>query len=575
MTEPSPPDPPPDPALARPPKPWPRAGLVGPLFRWELVRLARRGQDARARFILAAALFVALGLFTLLWFPDAGLFGGGRSLSLQESARFGELFSVAFVVSQLVVLALLTPAYAAGGISEEKERKTFVYVLVSDLTSREIFLGKFLGRLTFLLGVLFAGLPILAITQLYGGVSVHFLIAAYLVTTTTVVLLAAMSAAAAAAVNTYRGALFRAYGLTALHLFVGCVHPVLSPVGILVLVLWNLDGHDPVLFWVVTVGYGAGQLAVAFLAVLLAVYWVRRQRAAVGVAGRPHRPTPERRPREPADPTVVTALPIARPRPRRRPPPTLTPPSQAAPARPRIGRGDPFAWKEWHTTGRQRTADDEALRSMVLAVGIAVGIVVGLVALIALLGGVTAGATGRPTTLWGWVLFLLAAGSLMVHLMQVGVAAAGSIVRERQRLTLELLLALPVERRRILAPKWRASAAKAWVWGLPAVGLLPLGFLVGGAPLAAVPAMWYVPAAVALATSVGLWLGIRSPTQTRATLWLMLLIGALVAAPLVAWAVLDGLGAAAGMAALTGLLALGAGLTWRRAVAAFEQVGRG
>jgi ABC-type transport system involved in multi-copper enzyme maturation permease subunit len=227
----------------------PRAGLIGPLFRWELVRLARRGQDARARFILAVALLFVLTVFTFAWFPNltpSELFvGTSQVLPLAESARFGEQFALAFILAQLGVLVLLTPAYAAGGISEEKEKKTFVFLLVSDLTSREILLGKFLGRLAFVLGVMLAGLPVLAITQVYGGVSLKFLLVGYLITATTVTMLAAVSAAAACATDTFRGALFRGYGLAALHVLVGCgLHPILSPFGIIAL-LFGIEANAP------------------------------------------------------------------------------------------------------------------------------------------------------------------------------------------------------------------------------------------------------------------------------------------------------------------------------------------
>ena len=152
------------PSRRRPPdKKPPRAGLIGPLFSWELLRLARRGQDARARFILAAGLFVILTAFALIWFrgtttPWNLFFGGAQTMRLNESAAFGEAFSLTFVLAQLGVLCLLTPAYAAGGIADEKERKTLIFLLASDLTAREIVLGKFLGRLVFLLGVTAAGL---------------------------------------------------------------------------------------------------------------------------------------------------------------------------------------------------------------------------------------------------------------------------------------------------------------------------------------------------------------------------------------------------------------------------------
>ena len=280
----------PDAAIESEPSPPPiptrkptRAGWVGPLFGWELIRLARRGQDARARFILAVSLLFVLTIFTLVWFRQSDpweLFTAtSQSLPLEQSARFGEQFALTFLFTQLAVLCLLTPAYAAGGISEEKEKQTFIFILISDLTSREILLGKFLGRLVFLLGIMFAGLPILSITQLYGGVSLKFLLFGYLITATTITMLAAISAASAVAVDTYRGALFRSYGLTALHVFVGCgLHPILSPFGIISL-LWGMEANSPDWFYGVGFAYPTVQLLVALGAVMLGVRWVRKMRA--------------------------------------------------------------------------------------------------------------------------------------------------------------------------------------------------------------------------------------------------------------------------------------------------------
>ena len=138
---------------------------------------------------------LTLLVFTVIWFHATYFydlfFGTQQALSLEESSRFGEQFSLALLVAQMAVMVLLTPAYAAGSIAEEKERRTWQYQLATDLSNREIVLGKFFGRFVFLLGILMAGLPVLSLTTLIGGVDILFLIFAYLLTGSTVALLTA------------------------------------------------------------------------------------------------------------------------------------------------------------------------------------------------------------------------------------------------------------------------------------------------------------------------------------------------------------------------------------------------
>ncbi len=600
----------------------PRAGLVGPLFRWELVRLARRGQDHRARFILAVALLFVLTAFTFAWFPHANpselFLGTSQVLSLEASARFGEQFALAFVLAQLGVLVLLTPAYAAGGIAEEKEKKTFVFLLVSDLTSREILLGKFLGRLAFVLGVMLAGLPVLAITQVYGGVSLKFLLVGYLITATTVTMLAAVSVAAACATDTFRGALFRGYGLAALHVLVGCgLHPILSPFGIIAL-LFGIEANAPETFWCIGLGYAGAQLAIAVGTVLLGVRWVRQMRSkALGRDGRPPRDPrrwregpgiykprtravdPDRLPppepiildgathEAPANGQPAAPLPTAKlvkvasvvgpapPRPRRprRPPPV---PEDIA-KRPRVWGRDPFLWKEKFTTGTKRTADDDSIRGVLIAVGVGVGVTVAFFLFISVMAVLLSGFSRGGMEAAERLLMTGGSGGFFTYLLVVGAAAAGSVVRERQRQTLESLLAIPVDRRAILWPKWLVSATKAWWWGVPGTVSLPVAFLVSDVPAAAVPAAAYVAAAVPFTASLGLWLSVRCRTVTRAVLWLLPALGGLVLLPVVVWAASDApdmVPATAAMALAAAGVGAGAWLFWRLAVAAFENEGQ-
>ena len=657
-TQPAPPRPTPKPKAAKKP---PKAGIVGPLFLWELLRLARRGQDARGRFILAVALFVVLTAFSLIWFRNSNafdlFFGATQTLTIQESATFGTSFSLTFVFGQLAILCLLTPAYAAGGIAEEKDKKTLVYLLVSDLTDREIVFGKFFGRTAFLLGVMLAGLPILAITQLHGGVSAKFLLLVYLLTATTVVLLSAISAVAAAQAETYRGGLFRAYGLTALVVIAGCgVGPYISPFAVIGY-LYGLELSDTRWFWGVGIGFPVGQLVLAGAAVWLAIRSVRRLRARLirntpkpppwvreryrdedrekarqekerqeraeelaqlreatrrlAEVGPPIELIPDEEPPAPA-PSTNGDGPPRRLKARRvivaQALPSVDSPSPPAPLpqgergandrrwdsepgrkkktgyrdparhaaknwtpRPKIADTDPFYWKEKYTSGAVQTEDDEAMRSMMYLVGGVLALIVVFffgIALIALLS------SRNDNTSFARSLLLVAGGcGVFAHLLQIGMAACGTICRERQRLTLESLLTIPVPRRAILWPKWVVCLLRGWWWGGPSAAVLAFAFLTTNVPISAVPAIAYLLAAVPLATSYGVWLSIRCGSVNRAVMWFLPVAGFLTAFPIgicawadpETWLIWCGL-----LFAMTCGLILATWLFWRASVKAFD-----
>lgn len=598
----------------------PRAGLIGPLFGWELIRLARRGQDMRGRFILAACLLVILTSFTQLWFwnvsPADVFLGTSQSMSIEESARFGRSFALTFVLAQLGVMMLLTPAYAAGGISEEKEKQTLVYLLVSDLTSREILMGKFAGRLVFLLGIMFAGLPILSMTTLYGGVSIHFLLMSYVLTAGTVTMLAAISAAAAMVTDTYRGALFRAYGLTALFVFAGCgAGPYVGPFGAVVFLF--AGEASPAMFFGVGLGYPLVELFAATVAVALGIKWTRRLRAHPRDLarardrdrrrGRPDRttdadfelidapleilePTAAALPvarrlsapvvAEPsADPVAVTTRPAVAPRLRQRlrPPPVRTPLLYDAKQRPRIGDGDPFAWKEKYTTGNKFTPDDESIRGVLVAVGVAGGLVIaffGFIVGLALL----VRRFGESAQSFAAGFFLIAgSGCFFLYLIVVGLAATGSVVKERQRNTLESLLTIPVDRRKILRPKYRIALRRALGWGTPAGLFIPVGFLFSRVPTVAPPVLVFVVASVPMIVGYGLLLSVRCRTSTKAALWLLPAVALVTLFPLALWVNLNELDWEFWTALACVPAAVVAPLGWffwSRAVAEFERDGR-
>src|SRR5947209_13229625 len=151
-----------------------RPRLVGPIFGYELVRLARRGQHTRLRAGLAVALLVTLLVLYSNWFPAANplqiLAGLEARLTLNDQSAFAQSFMRSLLWVQLGAAVILTPVYAAGSVTEEIQRRSLDHLLATDLSAREIVLGKFLARSLYVTGILLTGLPVLALAQLWGGV---------------------------------------------------------------------------------------------------------------------------------------------------------------------------------------------------------------------------------------------------------------------------------------------------------------------------------------------------------------------------------------------------------------------
>src|SRR5438270_3573618 len=116
--------------------------MVGPLFFYDLVRLARRGRSILLRVTYALALFAALFVAYQIRFPTHDLLTA--PLASPKSVPPGELSQLAghFVFSIFLVVTaaifVLTPAYLAGAVAEEKERRTLELLFTTHLSDGEI-----------------------------------------------------------------------------------------------------------------------------------------------------------------------------------------------------------------------------------------------------------------------------------------------------------------------------------------------------------------------------------------------------------------------------------------------------
>lgn len=535
-----------------------RAPLVGPLFAWELLRLARRGQTVRARTLLLVVLLATYAVFGLVWFwkqPLRDWLIGGATLDINDSALFADTFVLTILLAQMAVVCVLAPAYGAGVIAEEKERRSLGLLLTTQLTEREVVVGKFLGRVVLLVSVLVAGLPMIMLVHLSGGVDVVFVLAGYAVTATTAVLLAAVGMLVGVGARGVRTALYRAYGFTVVYVLLGFQA---SPHGFLLLLYGMRVGAFP--YEEATALYAGLQLAVSLVLVWMAVREVRWLRTG-SRSGTP-KPPRARRPRRREVARAVHRLDPDRD--------DAHEPVRRA-DRPRIRDSDPLWWKERYVTGFVESREEREYRKA-KGYGVAVAwAAVGVLFLVGIAVNAARGSdSGVPVGVW------VSGGAVAAGawLLGAGVVAAGSLCRERQRQTLDSLLSLPVDRGAIVWAKWRAAVVRGWPAGVVAAVLGLLGFapaLAAAAPAVAllgVAAMLAVPVAgFVLVVSAAVWLSGRCATTNRAVLLLMPVLAGVVFGPWVWWEVVENAAAfAVGLLAAAAVMAAAAAWLYRAAV---------
>src|SRR5262249_26644645 len=127
--------------------------------------LPRRGRHYVARTLYLGLLWV---LAVTAWQATVGW---EQPATLGDTARFGLLLFQVLTYVQLVLLSFFAALSAASAITQEKDRRTFVLLLVTDLRNHEIVLGKLVGSLLQIALLLAGTVPILLMIVLLGGVS--------------------------------------------------------------------------------------------------------------------------------------------------------------------------------------------------------------------------------------------------------------------------------------------------------------------------------------------------------------------------------------------------------------------
>lgn len=201
--------------------------MLGPIFMRELTTVPRRSGHYGSRVALVALLAI-LGITT--WQATIGF---ARDATLGEAAAFGLLLFQIMAFVQLLLTLFFAALSAASAVSQEKDRRTFLLLLITDMHDYEIVLGKLLGALLPITVQLLATAPVLALLLLLGGIAPEQVLQAVLV-------LGASAFAAGSLgglIALWRDRTFQALALSVLFLVlyfcltqaVGVIGPAISP----------------------------------------------------------------------------------------------------------------------------------------------------------------------------------------------------------------------------------------------------------------------------------------------------------------------------------------------------------
>lgn len=434
---------------AKPSKSVGRLPWLGPHFYVDLIRMARKGWPTLARIAYLSALLVSLAFM----YETRG--ATSRAMHPSHYALLADQFATALIVVQNLLVLVLAPVYVASAIAEEKEKQTLEALTLTQLTDRELVLGKLAGRLVHVAALALSSLPILAFLHLWGNVDLGFL--AYHVVNTLLLLITAGSVCIY--ISTNSDSVFQAvsgsYPWMALIALAGILCAFLFP--------WFLGG-------IISASRGGGDIvpSYAFSLPMVALLHLLFIRGALGLAiaqMETFRKTERKKPMKTSGSLALTDAPTG-PEPK---------PGKRGQVRSRIHpwawpiRGDALWWKECIKDGTTPSLSVRWLLYSLLGVA-AVAVPWGIVRHLS--EGIEREGISALAFSWTFTFYFISLGAYaLVVIFQMTMSVAG----EREQDTLTTLLMIPEDRREILLAKWAGPWWRNW----PILALSGLGVLFG------------------------------------------------------------------------------------------------
>lgn len=161
--------------------------FAGPLLTREMLTASRQ-----PKHYLMRAGYVFL-MFVLLYTAGQVVFGWQQVRLAGDMARFGHfVFNVAAIL-QLTLVAAFSLLTAASNVAQEKDRRTLVILLMTDLSGYELVVGKMFASLVNVLTLIVVSLPVLGLLTQLGGVTLSQVIRLELLCCATAIMVAGWS----------------------------------------------------------------------------------------------------------------------------------------------------------------------------------------------------------------------------------------------------------------------------------------------------------------------------------------------------------------------------------------------
>jgi ABC-type transport system involved in multi-copper enzyme maturation permease subunit len=156
------------------------------------VRLVQNG-GRRTKHMWIRAAYLAALILVLIWVILVKT--GGGAISYKELAAAGARSFTWVAYLQITLICVLAPVFMGGAIAQEASPRTWEVLLTTPLTAGQIVLGNLVGRLFFVLALLFCSLPLFALTQYFGGVPGRSIFGSYFVAASAALLVGSVAIA--------------------------------------------------------------------------------------------------------------------------------------------------------------------------------------------------------------------------------------------------------------------------------------------------------------------------------------------------------------------------------------------